>query len=297
MNRETETILTGTHLNKSFGKHDAVCNLDLVLEPDTIYGLFGRNGAGKTTLLDMLTGSSFPGSGEITVSGKRLHMGDTPRDICYVRERNLFIRNAKIMEILEVASAYHKYWDWAFAHELVKIFKLNPNKKISQLSRGMESMVGNLIGLASRAPITLFDEPVLGLDVLMREKFYRLLADDCAKYPRTVLLSTHLIDEIAEVVEKVYVMEAGSILLHDEADNIRNQSHVIRGDREAVLAFKEGKRVIHQESDGNNDLLAAIYDKIGDADRAKAAEQGISITGLPLQKFFAYLIEEGDRVG
>ncbi|MCU6792505.1 ABC transporter ATP-binding protein [Paenibacillus sp. WQ 127069] len=289
------TILACSNVTKSYGKNDAVRNLEMKLHEHTICGLLGRNGAGKTTLLNMITGSIFPSNGQIEIAGSRLKKGETPQDVCYVREKNLFFGSAKVMEILQLASVFHKNWDWPFAHKLLTTFNLNPNEKIRQLSRGMESLVGNVIGLASRASLTIYDEPVLGLDVLMRERFYRILVEDYAEYPRTILLSTHLIDEIAMVVEKVYIMDSGSILLHDEVDNIRDHSHLLMGDRESVDRFANGKQVIYQEPYGKG-VLAALYGALGDADKQQAHKLGITIEGLPLQKFFSYLIEGGQRI-
>lgn len=289
------TFLACSNLTKSYGRNDAVRNLEMTLSENTIYGLLGRNGAGKTTLLNMITGGIFPSYGHIEVAGTRLKKGETPQDLCYIREKNLFFSDAKVLEILQLASVFHKNWEWSFAHELLKTFNLNPNKKIRQLSKGMESLVGNIIGLASRAPLTIYDEPVLGLDVLMREKFYRLLVEDYAEYPRTILISTHLIDEIAMVVEQVYIMDSGSILLRDEVENIRNKSHLLKGERESIERFTNGKQVIYQDVYGKG-VLAATYGTLGDSDRQHARKLDISIEGLPLQKFFSYLIEGGQRI-
>jgi len=285
-------ILTCFGLSKSYGRHKAVRNLELRLEENTLYGLLGRNGAGKTTLLNMVTGGLFPDRGDIQVAGTRLKPGETSRDVCYVREKNLFFRGARVMEILHIASAFHANWDWDFARELVKTFKLDPDKRIRQLSRGMESLVGNIVGLASRAPLTIFDEPVLGLDVLMRERFYRTLVEDYANFPRTVLLSTHLIDEIATVVERVFIIDSGSILLEENVDRIRSQTHLLTGNAEAVERIAGGKRVIYRETYGRG-VLAALYGEIGESDRQLAGQLGVAIDGLPLQKFFSYMIEGG----
>lgn len=289
-------LVEATNLSKSYGRSEAVRGLNLKLEENTIYGLLGRNGAGKTTLLNMITGGAFPDYGEIAIAGMPLRRGETPRDTCYVREKNLLFSGFKVIEILTLASKFHRNWDWSFANELLQTFKLNPNKKIRQLSRGMESLVGNIIGLASRAPLTIYDEPVLGLDVIMREKFYRLLIEDYAEHPRTILLSTHLIDEIAKVVERIYIIEAGSILLHEDVDTIRSQSFMLTGASEAIAKFTLGKRVLYQEAYGNN-TLAAVYDAIGEGDRVVADSLGIAVEGMPLQKFFAYLIEGGEQIG
>jgi len=283
-----------TNLTKSYWRTEAVRHLDLKLEENIVYGLLGRNGAGKTTLLNMITGGIFPDFGHITIAGVSLKPGDVPKDTCYIREKNFYFGGARVIEILRLASAFHPNWDWDFAHDLIKMFKLNPNKKMRQLSRGMESLVGNIIGLASRAPFTIFDEPVLGLDVLMREKFYSVLIEDYSENPRTILLSTHLIDEIAKVVERVYILESGSIVLHDDVDNIRARSHMLSGNNEAIERFAASKRVIYKESYGKGSLLA-VYDEIGDEERLQAEKWGISIDGLPLQKFFAYFIEGGER--
>src|SRR5690606_3475371 len=140
-----------------------------------------------------------------------------------------------------------------------------------------------------------YDEPVLGLDVLMREKFYRLLLEDYADHPRTILLSTHLIDEIAKVVERVYIIEAGTILLHDEVDHIRSKAYMITGERNAVSSFTEGKRIIYREAYGNG-VIEAVYDAIHSDEKAKAAKLGVGVEGLPLQKFFAYMIEGGESI-
>jgi len=292
---KVNALLECSNLTKNYGKSQAVHNLDIKLEEDTIYGLLGRNGAGKTTLLNMITGGVFPSGGKIQIAGQLLKKGETPQDICYIREKNLYLGNAKVIEILEHASAFHKNWDWSFANELIKTFRLNPQKKIRQLSRGMESLVGNIIGLASRAPLTIYDEPVLGLDVVMREKFYRVLVEDYANHPRTILLSTHLIDEIAMVVERVFIMDSGSILLHDDVDNIRLKSHLLTGNKEAVEEFTKNRQVFYKESYGKGSL-SALYDTINETDRRQANKLDISIEGLPLQKFFSYVIEGGQPV-
>lgn len=286
------SVLEVKHVSKSYGRTDAVDSLDMELAEHTIYGLLGRNGAGKTTFLNMITGGIFPDGGEITVRGHLLKKGDVPARICYIREKNFYPGNARVRDVLQMASAFHPDWDDKFASQLLGTFKLNPRKKMRQLSRGMESMVGNLIGLASRAPLTIFDEPVLGLDVLMRERFYRTLIEDYAEHPRTVLLSTHLIDEIATVVEQVFIMESGSILMQEEVEQIRERAHLVSGLGSVLDTFLQDKRVIHGERYGNAGM-AIVYGELTQNDHHAAASQGLTIEGVPLQKFFAYLIEEG----
>ncbi|QMV39783.1 ABC transporter ATP-binding protein [Cohnella cholangitidis] len=284
--------LTCGNLTKKFGRTNAIRNLDLQLEENVIYGLLGRNGAGKTTLLNMIAGGIFPNYGTIEIRGHKLGRGELPKDFCFVRENIKHFGGARVLEVLQFAANFHPNWDWTFAHELLATFRLDPNKKIKQLSRGTESLVGNVIGLASRAPLTFYDEPVLGLDVLMRERFYKALLEDYANHPRTILLSTHLIDEIVPVAERVYIIEAGSLLLHDEMEQIRMAAHLIRGNSESVASFTAGKRVLYTETYGHG-TLAAIYEKLDARDKQQAREMNISIENMTLQKFFSYLIEGG----
>jgi len=285
-------VLSCDKLTKRYGRTYALRNLDLQLEENVIYGLLGRNGAGKTTLLNAIAGGIFPNGGTIEVRGQRLGRGELPKDFCLVRENNKFFGGARVIEALRFAASFYPHWDWTLAHRLLQTFRLDPDQKIRQLSRGAGSLVGNTIGLASRASLTLFDEPVLGLDVLMRDKFYKELVEDYANHPRTILLSTHLIDEIVPVVESVYIIEDGSILLHDEMDRIRMSAFSVRGNSEAVTSFTAGKRVLYTESYGHG-TFAAIYDKLDERDMQKARLMDISIESISLQKFFSYLIEGG----
>lgn len=285
-------VLSCDKLTKRYGRTYALRNLDLQLEENVIYGLLGRNGAGKTTLLNAIAGGVFPNGGTIEVRGKKLGRGELPEDFCYIRENNKLFGGARVIEALRLAASFYPHWDWTLAHKLLQTFRLDPDRKIRQLSRGAGALVGNAIGLASRASLTIFDEPVLGLDVLMRDKFYKELVEDYANYPRTILLSTHLIDEIVPVAESVYIIDDGSILLHDEMERIRMSAFTVRGNSEAVTSFTAGKRVLYTEAYGHG-TFAAIYDKLDERDMQKARRMDISIESLSLQKFFSYLIEGG----
>ncbi|MHA7966013.1 ATP-binding cassette domain-containing protein [Paenibacillus sp. CAU 1782] len=280
------------NLTKNYGSTRALQSLDLQLEEGVIYGLLGRNGAGKTTLLNTIAGGISPDSGTIEVNGKKLGRGELPKDFCYVRDQYRHFGGARVIETLQSAANFHPQWDWSYARELLHLFLIDPDKKIRQLSSGTQSLIGNIIGLASRASLTLYDEPVLGLDVLMRERFYKTLMEDYANHPRTILLSTHLIDEIAPVAEKIIILESGSLLLQDDMEQIFMSAYLIRGNAEAVASFTAGKRVLYQEAYGRG-TLAAIYEELNDKEMRQAREQDISIESLSLQKLFLYLIEGG----
>ncbi|MDP5275323.1 ABC transporter ATP-binding protein [Chengkuizengella axinellae] len=289
-----QTVLETKNVIKNYRKTKAVRNLSIKLEENTIYGLLGRNGAGKTTLLNLLTGHKFPDSGEIKGFGKTLNKGDSLQEICYIKDNHQFFEESKVIQLLNFAAPFYEHWDWNFANELLRQFELDPNKKFKKLSRGMKSTVGIMIGLASRAPITIFDEPLLGLDAVMREKFYDILLKDYAEHPRTILMSTHLIDEISKVVEKVMILETGSIKLFDDMDTIRNKSYFVSGKSDVVESILKHKNVIHKDQHGKI-TIAAVFNTMSKQEIMEAEELELSVEGMSLQKFFSYYCMGGDK--
>ena len=200
-------------LKKNYGSQQVLRDLDLSIEPGHIYGLIGRNGAGKTTLLSILTGQNTKNGGEVTYGGEPVW--ENPRalgDLCFARELNPSSEVAalKVEEYLLAAKLFCPRWDAAYADALLKKFGLDTKKRISKLSKGQMSMVTITAALASRAPVTILDEPAAGLDVVMRERFYRLLLDDYAETGRTFVISTHIIEEAAGVFERVIVLDEGA---------------------------------------------------------------------------------------
>jgi ABC-2 type transport system ATP-binding protein len=138
-------------------------------------------------------------------------------------------------------------WDDDLARQLVREFDLPEKRPVKKLSRGMNSAVGIIIGLASRAPLTLFAEPYLGLDAVARRLFYDRLLADYAEHPRTILLSTHLIEEIADLLEHVVLLDHGRIVLDDDTESLRSSAVTVSGPRAQVEAFGARHDVLHSE--------------------------------------------------
>ena len=183
-------ILKAEGIVKTYGEQEVLKNLDLSVEPGKIYGLIGRNGVGKTTLLSILTGQNKRDAGSVTYNGEEVWENQNALDaLCFSRELSPTQfngpNNFKVGQYIKSAAIFYPHWDQAYAEELKSEFKLEDKKKISQLSKGQMSMVTILIALASRAPITILDEPVAGLDVVMRERFYQLLLQDHMDTGRT----------------------------------------------------------------------------------------------------------------
>lgn len=284
-------IVETSGLSKSYRNNYAVDNISLRLEEGRIYGLLGRNGAGKTTLMHMLTGQLFPTSGSALLFGKDpFTNANVLKQVCFIKESQPYIPHLKIVHILQLAEEIYPNFDREYALELVDSFQLPIHRKMKALSRGMLSAVGIIIGLASRAPLTIFDEPYLGLDAVARQIFYEHLLEDYASHPRTIILSTHLIDEVSKMFDAVVFIDRGKILLQEEIEMLRQRALRISGPRDQVEKIVAGKHVIHRESIGGTSV-ASILENSPSSAREEARRTDVEVEALPLQQLLIYLTE------
>lgn len=151
----------------------------------------------------------------------------------------------------------------------------------------MLSAVGIVVGLASRAPLTIFDEPYLGLDAVARSLFYDRLIEDYAENPRTVVLSTHLIDEVSQLLEHVIVIDNGKLIINEDAETLRGQAVTVIGATAKIEDFIDGKQVISRESFGG--LLTATIFGFNANDQAHAEKLGLEISPVSLQQLIIHL--------
>jgi len=231
-----------------FREQTALDGVSLSIEQDSITGLLGRNGAGKTTLLQLLTGHRLPTRGSVEVFGAAPYENDAVlADIAFIKEGQRYPDAFRVRDALAAAAMVFPKWDDNLARQLVREFDLPEKRPVKKLSRGMNSAVGIIIGLASRAPLTLFDEPYLGLDAVARRLFYDRLLADYAEHPRTILLSTHLIEEIADLLEHVVLLDHGRIVLDDDTESLRSSAVTVSGPRAQVEAFGARHDVLHSE--------------------------------------------------
>lgn len=270
-------------LTKRFGSFTAIDDVSLRIEPGRIHGLLGRNGAGKTTLMQLITGQDFATRGDIRVFGEKpTENAHVLQNICFIKESQRYPEDFQPKHVLRSAPWFFENWDADLADQLVEEFRLPLNRRIKKLSRGQLSAVGVIVGLASRAPLTFFDEPYLGLDAVARQLFYDRLLEDFAEHPRTVVLSTHLIDEVANLLEHVVVIDQGRILMDEDAETLRTSATTVVGPRGAVDAFVRSREVLHR--DGLGGLSSVTVAGLGPADRSEAAAAGLELAPVSLQQ-------------
>ncbi len=270
-------------LSRRYRGQLALDDVRFEIEPGSVTGLLGRNGAGKTTLMRIVAGHEFASAGTVTVLGARpVENEQVLRQMVFVREDQAY-PDFRVRHVVQAASWFYPNWSHELAGALLDEFNLPLNRKVRKLSRGMRSAVGIVIGLAARADVTLFDEPYAGLDPVSRQLFYDRLLADYAEHPRTVLLSTHLIDEAAGLFERVVVIDRGRVVLDAAADDLRGAATSVSGPAIAVAEFTAGRpvwdrrRIASQES-------AVVAVALDETDQARAAALHLHLEPLTLQQ-------------
>lgn len=285
----TATVVRVDGLTKRYGSFTALDRVGFSLEENRIYGLLGRNGAGKTTIMQLLTGQLFADGGTLDVFGRTpAEHADVLRKVCFIAESQRYPEDFMPAHVFKAAPWFFENWDQEFAERLIADFRLPVKRRIKKLSRGQLSAVGVIVGLASRAPLTFFDEPYLGLDAVARHIFYDRLLEDYAEHPRTVVLSTHLIDEVANLLEHVILIDQGRILLDRDAEDVRGSATTVAGPRAVVEQFVADRPVIGREGLGG--LASVTIDgRLDQPSRVQAAELGLELAPVSLQQLIVHL--------
>ncbi len=284
------------HITKQYKDKLALNDISLTLEQGKIYGLIGRNGAGKTTLLSVLTAQNPATSGSVTLDDMAVWENRSALEhLCFSRELNVSAESGlgsmKVKEYLRTASIYYRDWDSAMAERLVDLFELPVKKRMSKLSKGMLSMVTIIVAMASKAAFTFLDEPVAGLDVVAREQFYKLLIEEYTETGRTFVVSTHIIEEAADVLEEVIILKDGKVLLEADTQALVDSARYISGKAEDVDTVTAGLETHHPEVSGRAKSVTVLL-KPG---QSLPAGYDVSIQPLNLQKVFLALCGEEER--
>jgi ABC-2 type transport system ATP-binding protein len=246
-------VVRTTGVSKRYGPLAALDGVSVELAENTIHGLLGRNGAGKTTLMRILTGQAFATGGTVEVFGQHPYENaDVLSRVCFIKESQHYPEKFRVKHALRAAELLYPNWDDTYAAALLADFAVPAGGRIGKLSRGQLSAVGVIIGLASRAPLTLFDEPYLGLDAVARQLFYDRLLADYTGHPRTIVLSTHLIDEVSDLIEHVVLLDRGRVLIDTDAESLRGEAVAVTGPAEAVERFAAGHEELHRERIGGS---------------------------------------------
>ncbi|WP_449283878.1 ABC transporter ATP-binding protein [Leucobacter sp.] len=274
-------------LTRRYRGATALEDVTLEIRENVITGLLGRNGAGKTTLMSLITAQDRPSAGAVRVHGHDpFERAETIEQMCFVRDNQRYPDDYTLKHAIRAAAIFYPHWSQQTADRLIELFRIPTKPVIKKFSRGQLSSLGIVLGLASRSPITFFDEPYLGLDATARHIFYDELLQDYSAHPRTVILSTHLIDEMDRLLERVVILDRGRVVRHSDVEELRGGSYQVAGRASAVDEFVRGRETLSSRSIGGLGT-AVVQGVLTGEDRETAARLALEISPVSLQDLVA----------
>lgn len=213
-------MITFEHVSKRYGQETALQDVSFSLEKGKIYGILGPNGSGKSTTLKMIAGLVNPSSGVVMVNEKKVTR-NIAMDVSYLSELDFYYQAFSVKDSIKFAASQFEDFNMERAEELIAFMKLDPKKKLKQLSKGNRGRLKLVITLARNAPIVLLDEPFSGLDPMVRESIVKGLLSYIDFEKQTVVIATHEIDEIEMLLDEVIAIENGAIRAIENVEDIR----------------------------------------------------------------------------
>lgn len=278
------------NVTKYYDKFKALDNVSIEIPKGSIHGLIGENGAGKTTLIHCLTGIYKCDEGSITVDGEPVY--DNPKiksRIGYVADSNSYFPNFKIKDMVNFYKGIYETFQEDRFNELNSIFKLSPERRVKQLSKGMQMRLALMLNLSLHPDILVLDEPTSGLDAIAKKQVMDLLISEVTEYNCTIVISSHHLRELEMLCDNITIIQNGSILYQNSIDEIKQE--VVK--YQAV--FKEPADLSDMENILNIEQIGSIYyiiadkntDKIKDILYSKGAEL-VEQIGMSLEDIFIY---------
>lgn len=270
------------NVTKQYQNRLILKNITLKINEPGIYCLLGRNGAGKTTLLKSIAGFQNITNGKIKVDGKEITTSTLDTGVSYIENFAKHF-NLSVQKLLHIASKVNPNYDFDFANEMMDRFELDGKKKFNHLSLGMKTMVSSIICLASNKSIILLDEPVLGFDAIMRVEFYKMLTESFEKHPRVIIVSTHIIEEISKTIQKLIIIDKGTICFFDTLHAVETKAFSISGLKKDVDKVTQNLNVI-----GQNNVGGLVTNYV--FDNPPVEKSSLEIQPLSLQDFFVQMV-------
>lgn len=277
-------------LNKSHGRVKALNDLSVSIEENKIVGLIGPNGAGKTTFLKIIAGFWRKTSGKISVfSENPFNSIKVSSNIVFIDDQMTFPPSLNMKDIIDSFNNFYLNFDKGLAIGLLKYFELDLRLYPRNLSKGMKNTFYAIMGIAARCPLTILDEPTTGMDAGVRKDFYRALLKDYVAYPRTIIISSHHLKEIEDLIEDVLLINNGTKLLYMPIMELMELAIRLRGKADIIREITIGKEIFHQENWGKDSIYAVMKNDFDGDGLRKAKERGIEISPISSEDICVYL--------
>lgn len=277
------------NITKRYDDVTALDNVSFSFEYGKIYGFLGRNGAGKSTLINIIANRIFADEGAVLIDTLPAKENMEVHDkIFCMSEADLYDTSLRIKQHFKWTAQFYDHFDIEKAFAVAEKFNLNTNKKYKELSKGYQSVFKLAIALSLNVPYVIFDEPVLGLDANHRELFYELLLQDYEENQRTIIIATHLIEEVANIIEEVVLIDKGKVLLQETVEHLMNKGYCISGHSDEVDIYCKDKKIIGHDELGNLKLVYILGER-----EPLPPNSSLQISNINLQKLFIKLTEKG----
>ncbi|GAB1475659.1 ABC transporter ATP-binding protein [Bacillota bacterium] len=285
------------NVDKSFDGFKALHNLDLNVKKGSIYGLVGTNGAGKTTLIKHVTGILKQDGGSITIEDAPVYENlDVKQRMGYIPDDLYFFSSYNLKESAQFYKSLYPNWNRERYSQMVKRFELNEKRKLSKFSKGMQKQAAFILTMSSMPDYLILDEPIDGLDPIIRKLVWRYVVEDVAERDMTVLVSSHNLREMEGICDSIGILNKGKMMIERDLDELKSDIHKIQ------VAFKNpnedayaGLNVLHKESRGTVDLLIIRNRKeLVEEIIGRSEPLVFDILPLSLEEIFIYELGGGD---
>ncbi|MEW9502629.1 ABC transporter ATP-binding protein [Jeotgalibacillus marinus] len=286
-------VIECNQLTKTYGRFNALINLSFTIKENTITGIIGRNGAGKTTLLKILAGFFRETKGEVKVfEEKPFNSLLVSANSIYIDEYMNYPTSLTLVDILHQNSRFYEKWNAQLANRLFDYFSLQPKQHYNRLSKGQKNTFNAIVGLSSRCALTIFDEPTTGMDASVRKDFYRALLKDYLEHPRTILISSHHLDEIDDLIEEVLLIKNGEKHLHKPVEELKEYAIGVQGPEAAITQWTAEQQVIHCRSLSPGTSYAVVENHFSAALKAEATRMGLHFSPVTASDVCVYLTHQ-----
>lgn len=285
-------MIEAQKLTKSFGNYKVLDDLNLKVQKASVYGLLGPNGAGKTTLIKHLTGLYRQDQGIVTIDNQPVYENpEAKAQMVYIPDDLYFFSQSSIAETAKFYSYIYPEWNWNRYEQLKQVFPIDSTRRVVKLSKGMQKQVAFWLGICTMPKVMILDEPVDGLDPVMRKKVWNLILQDVAERQVSVLVSSHNLRELEDVCDHIGILHNGKIVVERELDDLKSDVHKFQlaFSAEIPAGFLEGPEVLHRTQIGSILLLIARGDKHELLQKVKIANPVIlDVLPLTLEEIFIY---------
>lgn len=281
-----------TDVTYSYGKNLALANTQLTIEGNHLVGVIGSNGAGKSTLFQLIAGNYAPKKGEVLINGTPVYENlENKKHLVLSNSDIPFPTDWKLKDIIKFYHMNYEKFDVVFAEKLFSFFDISTKQCIKQYSLGKQSIIKFIMTIAARAELTLLDEPVIGVDIGSRKHVYDIILRDYMEHPRTILISSHMLNEMEGILDHVLVLKEKRVCINEDVDVLREQVIRVDGEREALLAFKKDKHVLYQK-DSRMDHYVIVEDKDGNVHKEIMNREELAQSRLSISEICMYQLGE-----